>query len=71
MKVFGILLPVLAVRCPPWAMDCDLSQNGEKARSVAPTYIERRQPPKKPGHLHSAALQKPQIRLAGHHCHWR
>ncbi|KAK6734592.1 hypothetical protein RB195_018029 [Necator americanus] len=46
-------------------------RNGEKARSVAPTCIERRQLPKKLGHLHSVALQKPQIRLAGQHSHWR
>ncbi|KAK6726157.1 hypothetical protein RB195_004463 [Necator americanus] len=65
MKVLGILLPVLAVRCPPWQWTA-ISRNGEKARSVAPTCIERRQPPKTPGHLHSAALQKPQILLAGH-----
>ncbi|KAK6733686.1 hypothetical protein RB195_017441 [Necator americanus] len=32
-----------------------ISQNGEKARSMALTCIERRQPPKTPGHLHSAA----------------
>ncbi|KAK6726727.1 hypothetical protein RB195_004818 [Necator americanus] len=35
---------------------------------MAPTCIERRHPPKTPGHLHSAALQKLQIRVAGHHC---
>ncbi|KAK6751600.1 hypothetical protein RB195_003174 [Necator americanus] len=39
------------------------SRSGEKAWSVAPPCIERRQPPKTPKPLHSAALQKPQIRL--------
>ncbi|KAK6741375.1 hypothetical protein RB195_009306 [Necator americanus] len=39
-------------------------RNGEKARSVAPICIERRQRPKTPGHLHSAALQKQQIRFS-------
>ncbi|KAK6733809.1 hypothetical protein RB195_017523 [Necator americanus] len=70
MKVCGIFCQswLFAVHREQWTAIC---RNGEKAPPVAPTCIERRQTPKMPGNLYSAALQKPQIRLAGRHCHWR
>ncbi|KAK6761394.1 hypothetical protein RB195_022452 [Necator americanus] len=68
--------PYEGVRYFAASLGCSLStvSNGLRSLgmvSVAPTCIDRRQPPKTPVHLHSAALQKPQIRLAGRHCHWR